>query len=217
MKYGLGYSVATKMVTWAGRNIAGYRAVELKEILKHAKENQKILDFGCNDAYITKLIKDKAPSSDVYGADINKPAIRYAKKKHKNIKFSVINKGFYKKNRNKFDFVLLSHVLEHVPDPEEVLEDIKRLLKPKGKLIVAVPQEIFRGEKTFPQLIYNLIRLRFENPHVRRISYDSCRKMLEEKGFNVLSFKYTKMFSDSAKKKKPLLAGSLIVVSELKG
>ena len=38
-----------------------------------------------------------------------------------------------------YDAVLLTQVLEHVPDPEKVLREIRRILKPGGKLLVSVP------------------------------------------------------------------------------
>jgi len=38
-----------------------------------------------------------------------------------------------------FDVITMWHVLEHVPDPEIQIKELKRLLKPKGTLIVAVP------------------------------------------------------------------------------
>jgi 2-polyprenyl-3-methyl-5-hydroxy-6-metoxy-1,4-benzoquinol methylase len=38
-----------------------------------------------------------------------------------------------------FDVISMWHVLEHVPDLDEQLKELKRLLKPKGTLIIAVP------------------------------------------------------------------------------
>jgi SAM-dependent methyltransferase len=38
-----------------------------------------------------------------------------------------------------FDQVILWHVLEHLPDPRRTLDEIRRVLKPGGRLIVAVP------------------------------------------------------------------------------
>jgi len=40
---------------------------------------------------------------------------------------------------NHYDAVLLTQVLEHVPDPERVLKEIHRILKPNGKLLLSVP------------------------------------------------------------------------------
>ncbi|KIA86937.1 bifunctional 2-polyprenyl-6-hydroxyphenol methylase/3-demethylubiquinol 3-O-methyltransferase UbiG [Flavobacterium sp. AED] len=38
-----------------------------------------------------------------------------------------------------FDVISMWHVLEHVPDLDEQLKELKRLLKPNGSLIIAVP------------------------------------------------------------------------------
>jgi 2-polyprenyl-3-methyl-5-hydroxy-6-metoxy-1,4-benzoquinol methylase len=40
---------------------------------------------------------------------------------------------------NSFDVITMWHVLEHVPNLEEQIKELKRLLKPKGTLLVAVP------------------------------------------------------------------------------
>jgi 2-polyprenyl-3-methyl-5-hydroxy-6-metoxy-1,4-benzoquinol methylase len=40
---------------------------------------------------------------------------------------------------NSFDVITMWHVLEHVPNLEFQIQELKRLLKPTGTLIVAVP------------------------------------------------------------------------------
>ena len=40
---------------------------------------------------------------------------------------------------NSFDVISMWHVLEHVPDLEKQIKELKRLLKPKGTLLIAVP------------------------------------------------------------------------------
>lgn len=39
----------------------------------------------------------------------------------------------------KYDFITLFHVLEHIPDPSTFLEKLKKLLKSDGKIIIEVP------------------------------------------------------------------------------
>ena len=60
--------------------------------------------------------------------------------------------GFYKKKHDfecelhdipkpndHYDVVVLTQVLEHVPDPQATLSEIYRVLKPNGKLLISVP------------------------------------------------------------------------------
>lgn len=48
---------------------------------------------------------------------------------------------FYDKNADKFDYIIMSHVLEHIPKNEiiNLLISIRKLLKYNGHLIVMVP------------------------------------------------------------------------------
>ncbi len=48
-----------------------------------------------------------------------------------------------------FDVVLCHHALEHVPDPLTVLAELRRLLKPGGRLLLAVPYESERRYRRF--------------------------------------------------------------------
>ena len=49
------------------------------------------------------------------------------------------NTGYAEQNRHQVDAVLLSHVLEHLPDPVKLLEDVGVVLRPGGVIIIAVP------------------------------------------------------------------------------
>lgn len=43
----------------------------------------------------------------------------------------------------RYDFIVASHVIEHVPNLVGFLEDCERLLKPKGSILLAVPDKRF--------------------------------------------------------------------------
>jgi predicted SAM-dependent methyltransferase len=47
---------------------------------------------------------------------------------------------------NNFDLILCNHVLEHIPDDRKAMQELFRVLKPKGTLIAQVPLEEMRSE-----------------------------------------------------------------------
>jgi len=47
------------------------------------------------------------------------------------------------------DLVLLMHVIEHVPDPRDLLRECHRVLRPGGRLVVATPSIDSRGLRRF--------------------------------------------------------------------
>ena len=55
-----------------------------------------------------------------------------------------------------FDYVRASHSLEHVSDPHAVLEEMHRVLKPDGKLLIAVPNVDSWNAKLFGQYWWHL-------------------------------------------------------------
>lgn len=214
MIYGKGYSVVAGTAAWIGRNIFYYRKAEIKEILKLIKENKKILDLGCNTGYLTRIIKNNIPSSKIYGADINYEAVEAARKKNKGIVFYHIKNKFYQ--RHKFDYVVASHILEHIKEPKKFIDNIKKILNPKGKLIIVVPQERIRGDLNIPHILYNFVRGRFENPHIRKINFELCKKMLSENKLIISKYKYINLFFPFVSNKKTFYSWSLIVMAELK-
>ena len=54
---------------------------------------------------------------------------------------------------NSYDYVMASHILEHIVDREEALRNWIRVVKPGGYLIVCVPErDLFEEKKTLPSL-----------------------------------------------------------------
>lgn len=52
---------------------------------------------------------------------------------------SFFDNEYAEENCHQFDVVLLSHVLEHLPDPEQILNNVSLVLRPRGVVIIAVP------------------------------------------------------------------------------
>jgi 2-polyprenyl-3-methyl-5-hydroxy-6-metoxy-1,4-benzoquinol methylase len=100
----------------------------------------KILDFGCGFGQMMFALKQSGIES-IEGADINEKALNHLARKGMVVHDLLRDVNFYDENAGKFDFIIMSHVLEHIPKNEVInlLVKLRGLLKNNGGLIVMVP------------------------------------------------------------------------------
>lgn len=55
--------------------------------------------------------------------------------------------GLQQFGENRFDFVILSHVLEHVANPIKVVAEVFRITRPGGLVVIAVPDKDFTFDR----------------------------------------------------------------------
>lgn len=115
------------------------RKISLKKKLKliescHA-ESKTLLDVGCGTGDFIQVAKQN--NWKVTGIEPNEQARSIANKKNKDSVFNVDQ--LVKLQPQSFDVITLWHVLEHLPNLEEDMATFKKLLKPTGTLIIAVP------------------------------------------------------------------------------
>lgn len=87
-----------------------------------------------------------------------------------------------------YDIIICSHVLEHVPDPEKAISELKRVLADDGLAVIMVPVFIDVKEKIEnKQHTSANDRLKFygQEDHVRLYSRESYLNELKENGFRV--------------------------------
>ena len=115
------------------------RKISLKKKLKliescHA-DSKILLDVGCGTGDFIQVAKQN--NWKVTGIEPNEQARSIANKKNKDSVFDV--EKLVKLHPQSFDVITLWHVLEHLPNLEEDMATFKKLLKPSGTLIIAVP------------------------------------------------------------------------------
>ncbi|MFC2040945.1 class I SAM-dependent methyltransferase [Chloroflexota bacterium] len=97
----------------------------------------KILEIGCSSGYFTRRLLDKA--QEVHGIDINEKHIQMARSKYPEIDFRVSTATHLPYEDNLFDVLVMLEVYEHIEDERKVIEEIFRVLKPGGVLILSTP------------------------------------------------------------------------------
>ncbi len=111
--------------------------------LAEFKPGEVILDIGCANARDLMLIKEI--SENFYGIDMSEEMISEAKmklgEKYKDniICSDAINLPF---SDEKFDKIICSEVIEHIPDYDLAIKGKNRVLKPNGRLVITTPNMI---------------------------------------------------------------------------
>jgi SAM-dependent methyltransferase len=96
------------------------------------------LDVGCGFAMTGKELKQLGLAKYVVGIEANPEAAESAKKNIDEVICCNAEDAELPFD-NFFDYIILSHILEHLYDPSAVLKKIMKTLKNNGKLIVGLP------------------------------------------------------------------------------
>jgi len=90
-----------------------------------------VLDVGCGIGDMLSYRKN------TIGVDVNLRSVEYCQSKGFDAHFMA--EDILPFDSEFFDSALLDNVLEHIIDPQALLREIKRVLRPKGGLVVGVP------------------------------------------------------------------------------
>lgn len=108
-----------------------------KAITSIKRNPGRLLDIGCSTGLFLDAMQSKH-GWESYGVEINEYPARIAREKyHLNIFQGNLEQASYPPAF--FDAVTLWDVLEHLPDPTSTLQEVKRIIKPEGVLVVRVP------------------------------------------------------------------------------
>ena len=142
------------------------------------KGRGKILDFGAGTGDF--LLEAKENAWEIFGTEPNPEARKLASEK--NIDLQKDTSSFASES---FDVITLWHVLEHVPDLENQIEELKRLLKKDGLLVIAVP-----NFKSYDAFKYQEHWAAFDVPrHLYHFSRTAIKKIFGGHSFEVVQEK----------------------------
>lgn len=104
---------------------------------------KRILEVGCGVGAQTEILLRRFPKSHVTGIDLNDKQLDAAKKfiganplardRHDFLRMSADNLSF---EAATFDAAYLCWILEHVPNPAQVLSEVRRVLRPGSEIVV---------------------------------------------------------------------------------
>jgi SAM-dependent methyltransferase len=104
-------------------------------------KDKVVLDIACGEGYGSNLLSKNA--REVTGIDMDSKTINQASKKYSknNLKFIQGKVEDIPVAENSFDVVVSFETLEHTKEHKKIFQEIKRVLKPGGLVIISTPEK----------------------------------------------------------------------------
>jgi SAM-dependent methyltransferase len=121
-----------------------FTAERYRRVIKDAalRDGDRVLDYGCGDGALLGVLHRAAGRRkyDLHGFDPNTLAVELAGAAlRSNRVAATIHASLASLPDGHFDRVICTEVIEHASDPDGLLREIARLLKPGGRAVVSTP------------------------------------------------------------------------------
>lgn len=154
-----------------------------KKIIKNLKF-KNCLDIGCASGFMISEISKSFPDAEYSGIDVFDKAVIAAKKNYPAIKFNVASADKLPFKDNSFDLILFYETIEHVENPLKCLEEIKRILKKDGTLILTMDSG---------SIIFRIVWFCWENTkgsvwkkaHLHPFHHRELENLIKQAGFKI--------------------------------
>jgi len=147
-----------------------------------------IIDIGCGTGNVLYELTKKDPYL-LAGIDMSPKSIAIAKNKLKNSKAELKVGDAENKlpwGDKTFDIAVLTATIHHFPNPKKVLDEVFRVLKSEGRIIIADPYFFF----PLRQIINLILRIYPINGDLHFFSQRELRDLMKKCGFQKIKQKY---------------------------
>jgi len=156
---------------------------------------RKVLDVGCGNGFTLRALGEKWRGT-ITGIDIDKTLTNSASlKKYRSFISLDINKNDVSKEVSKdyFDLVVLADILEHLKNPQRVLNQVTKVVIPNGYIVVSIPNPDFIPVKIlrilFPK--FRMSRGPLDKTHLHFFNIDQTKKILANEGLKIKEIQTT--------------------------
>jgi 2-polyprenyl-3-methyl-5-hydroxy-6-metoxy-1,4-benzoquinol methylase len=148
----------------------------------------RVLDVGCGEAQITAELA--RAGFDVVGVDIAEEPLRRARREHPELDVRLIDERGWPLDDASFDAVFSGETIEHVLDTIGWLSEVRRVLRPRGHLLLSTPAHgplALLGAALSPRAFER--RFDPRSDHVRFYSRATLTRLLLDFGFEQIELR----------------------------
>ncbi len=182
------------------------------------KNNEKLADIAGGAGIVSAWLSKRG--YDVTLVEFSSVAIESAKSRGLKVVQSQLEGVVLPFADCSFDVVFFGDIIEHLFDPESILKEIKRILKPGGKIVLSCPNTAYWRFRWYYLVDGDLQRVDvaklkpWEQEHIRFYNIRILKEFFGKLGFTFIKFQGTNSIWHSRYLVKyfPGLFGSTIVV-----
>jgi SAM-dependent methyltransferase len=123
----------------SGPDRAQRQARMLAEVLRGTQAPARIVDVGCGDGTATGLAARLNPGHHVFGMDWSADVLRRAGRHGLVLVQAGLDPPGLPVAAGSVDVVIMSELIEHLVDPDAALDEVRRVLRPGGSLLLSTP------------------------------------------------------------------------------
>lgn len=163
-----------------------YESINQPVLLKIPQGTKRLLDIGCGSGALGKIVGQEI-GCEVVGVTFSEAEAALASKNLDQVVVQDLN-YFDPSSLGMFDCVICSHILEHLYQPQHLLDQVHKILLSEATVIVALPNVLFWKQRL--QFLRGSFKYTegglMDQTHFRFFDWETAHQLIQESGYQVL-------------------------------
>ena len=125
-------------------HLSSWRRKRAEIFTSLVEAGDRVLDLGVGDGALLRYMIDHK-KIDGFGLDVSPKAVTFCREQGLNVDLADINKPITDYLEAPFDYIILSEIIEHLPDPENLLNSLRPYAR--KAIVVSIPNTGFHQHR----------------------------------------------------------------------